>query len=229
MSPKHLNSYKGRLNPSQVAEGMNIARRNARRLLEDAQILLDAHRYPTAASIVILSIEESGKASILRQLSLAETDEQASRIWKDFRSHTKKNILWLMPQLMMEGARQLDDFRSLFQPAAEHPYILDQVKQVSFYTDCLGKAHWSDPAEVVDKNLATMLTQIAKILASDNEVTTKEVELWVKHLGKAKSSSLTDQKEALLHWYAEMQELELAPKGQDLNDIICWLGLDANK
>ncbi len=229
MSPKRLNSYKGRLNPGQIAEGINVARHNARRLLEDAQILLDAHRYPAAASIAILSIEESGKGSILRQLSLAETDEEASRIWKDYRSHTKKNVLWLMPQLMMKGARQLDDFRPLFEPVAEHSYILDQVKQISFYTDCLGKAHWSDPTEVVGKDLATMLTQIAKIFASSNEVTVKEIELWVKHLGKTKRSSLTDQKEALLHWYAEMQELELAPKGQNLQDVIHWLGLDIEK
>ena len=229
MSPKHLNSYKGKLNPSQIAEGINIAERNARRLLEDAQILLDAHRYPTAASVAILSIEESGKKSILRQLALVETDAEVSRTWKEYRSHTKKNVLWLMPQLVMEGARQLDDFRSLVEPVAEHPYILDQVKQISFYSDCWGKAHWSDPAEVVDKDLATMLTQIAKIFASGNEVTTKEIELWVKHLGKTKSRSLTDQKEALLHWYAEMQELELAPKGQNLKEVIYFLGLDVDK
>ncbi len=229
MPPKRLNSYKGKLNSSQIAEGINAANGNARRLLEDARILLDANRYPTVASLAILSIEESGKESILRELSIAETDEEVSRIWRDYRSHTKKNVLWLMPQLVMKGARQLDDFRPLIEPEAKHPYILDQVKQISFYTDCLGKAHYSDPAKVVDKHLATTLIQIAKIFITSKKVTAKEIELWIKHMGETKHSSLKDQKEALLHWYAEMQELELAPKGQKLKDVIYWLGLDVDK
>jgi len=226
MSKRRLNSYKGKLNPDQIAKGINVAIHNAHRLVEDAQILLNACRYPTAASVAVLSIEESGKVSVLRQLALAETDEEASRIWKDYRSHTKKNVLWLMPQLIIKGARQLDDFRPLFEPEAEHPYILDQVKQISFYTDCLGEAHWSEPTEVVDKELATMLVQIAKIFASKNEVTVKEIELWVKHIGRSKNRTLKEQKESLLHWYAEMQELELAPKEQNIEDILDWLGLD---
>ena len=226
MSKRRLNSYKGKLNPDQIAKGINVAIHNAHRLVEDAQILLNACRYPTAASVAVLSIEESGKVSVLRQLALAETDEEASRIWKDYRSHTKKNVLWLMPQLIIKGARQLDDFRPLFEPEAAHPYILDQVKQISFYTDCLGEAHWSEPTEVVDKELATMLVQIAKIFASKNEVTVKEIELWVKHIGRSKNRTLKEQKESLLHWYAEMQELELAPKEQNIEDILDWLGLD---
>jgi AbiV family abortive infection protein len=176
--------------------------------------------------VAILSIEESGKASVLRQLALVETDEEASRIWKDYRSHTKKNFLWLIPQLIMKGARRLDDFRPLFEPEAEHTYILDQVKQISFYSDCLGEAHWSEPTEVVDKELATMLVQIAKVFASKNEVAVKEIELWVKHMGRSKNGTLKEQKESLLHWYAEMQELELVPKGQNIGDILDWLGLD---
>ena len=229
MSKRHLNSYKGKLNPDQIANGINAAIHNANRLAEDAQILLGACRYPTAASVAVLSIEESGKISVLRRLALAETDEEASRIWKDYRSHTKKNFLWLMPQLIMKGARRLDDFRPLFEHEADHTYILDQVKQISFYTDCLGEAHWSEPTKVIDKELATMLVQIAKIFASKNRVTVKEIELWIKHIGRSKNETLKEQKESLLHWYAEMQELELAPKGQDIRDILDWLDLDISK
>ena len=46
-----------------------------------------------------------------------------------------------MLKMFSKGARRADEFGSLFEPAAEHPYILDQLKQVSIYTDCLGKAH----------------------------------------------------------------------------------------
>lgn len=223
MSSKRLNSYTGKLGHNQIADGINAARRNARRLLEDAQILLDAHRYPTAAALAILSIEESGKESILRELSIATTDKEVLRIWKDYRSHIKKTEHWLVPQLVMGGARKLEDFRPLFESTAEHPYTLEKFKQISFYTDCLGKVRWSEPSDVLDKDLATMLTKIAKVFVTNGKITAKEIELWVKHLGVVKNRPFIEQKEALLHWYAEMQGLGLAPKGQSLTDILHWL------
>ncbi|HUV75179.1 MAG TPA: AbiV family abortive infection protein [Dehalococcoidales bacterium] len=229
MLKKRLDSYEGKLNNKQVADGINASRRNARRLVEDAQILLESDRYPTAASLAIFSIEESGKEHIIRGMAITETDDEVLQHWKDYRSHTKKNIMWVLPQLVMEGARHLDDFRSLFESTAEHPYILEQVKQIGFYTDCLGKANWSEPMEVIDKDLATMLVQTAKIFLKKGEITTNEIELWVKHLGPVKNGDFSQQKEALLHWYAEMQELGLATKGEKLTDFMQWLGIHLDK
>lgn len=226
---KHLDSCKGKLDNKQIADGINAARRNARRLFEDAQILLGADRYPTAASLAILSIEESGKEHIIRGMAIATTETEMLQHWKDYRSHTKKNIMWLLPQLVTEGARHIDDFITLFESTAEHPYILEQVKQVGFYTDCLGKVNWSEPMEVIDKDLATMLVQTARIFLRKGEVTTKEVELWGKHLGPVKNGDFLRQKEATLHWYAEMQELGLLVKGEDFKDFLDWLDLKMDK
>ena len=44
MSYKRLNSYKGKLSPAQISEGMNLARRNAIHLLEDARQKVEAWR-----------------------------------------------------------------------------------------------------------------------------------------------------------------------------------------
>jgi AbiV family abortive infection protein len=85
---KKLDAYKGRLSPNQVASGMNAAISNAARLANDAETLLEAGRFPTAASIVILSIEESGKVSALRAIALAKTDTESEQTWRDYRSHT---------------------------------------------------------------------------------------------------------------------------------------------
>ncbi len=73
---KHLDSYKGKLDNKQIADGINAARRNARRLFEDAQMLLGANRYPTVASLAILSIEESGKEYIIRGMAIATTEAE---------------------------------------------------------------------------------------------------------------------------------------------------------
>jgi hypothetical protein len=55
-----LPQYKGVLASAQIADGMNAATRNSRRLFEDAQLMLEQERYPSAVGLAILSIEESG-------------------------------------------------------------------------------------------------------------------------------------------------------------------------
>ncbi len=50
MVKRKLDSYKGKLTPQQIADGMNAALENAKRLVEDAKTLLNAGRFPTAAS-----------------------------------------------------------------------------------------------------------------------------------------------------------------------------------
>ena len=223
---KHLDSYKGRLSSKQIADGINAARQNALRLIKDSELLFKAGSYPTATALAVLSIEESGKDQILRRLATVISNDELLSLWKEYRSHTSKNIMWILPQLVLEGAQRLDDFRELFNPDAEHPYILEQIKQVSFYTDCLGKAHWSEPSMVIDKELAKMLLQIARVFIKDREMQVKEIELWIKHMSKVEYDDYIGQKEALMHWYAEMVELGLTPKESKFEDFVQWLGIN---
>ena len=212
---KKLDGYKGRLTAEQIAAGMNAARENAKRLADDAELLLKANRFPSAASLAILSIEEAGKVTVLRSLTVARDDEEVKKCWRDYRSHTRKNVNWLLPELVAKGARRLDDFRPLFDEASDHPFVLDQVKQIGFYTDCLGDAHWSRPEEIVDEQLATMLVRVAILFTKGKEVTTKELELWIKHMGPAWRLDEEKMKQALINWHTEMQQLGLAPRGEN--------------
>src|SRR5712692_4709318 len=210
---KKLDANRGKLTTAQIAQGMSAAAQNARRLAGDAVALLEAHRFPTAASLAILSIEESGKISILRSLSLATTSDEVSDAWKDYRSHTQKNAAWLLPQLVAAGARKLDDLRPLFDKDSDHPYVLDQIKQLGFYTDCLGQAHWSTPDATIDKDLAKMLVNVVTLLAGKHEYTKTEVDLWVEHIGPVWKKDHALMKQALVNWYAAMQKSGLAPEG----------------
>jgi AbiV family abortive infection protein len=133
--------FVGRLSPAKIAEGINAAERNAKRLAQDARFLLEAKRFPSAAALAILAIEEAGKAHVLRGMSVAKTDDEVKKTWKEFRSHTRKNVLWTLREMIQGGARKLDDFGPMFDPNSDHPYILDQLKQLSFYTDCVGKGN----------------------------------------------------------------------------------------
>lgn len=215
---KKLPIYKGKLSFAQIAEGMTAASENAARLAQDAKLLFDAGRHPTACSLAALAIEESGKVSILRAMSLARDDSELKEEWKRYRSHTNKNVQWIFPQLVAAGARKLDDFRPLFDKDAEHPYLLDQVKQIGFYTDCFGnKGHWSVPDKVIDGQLAGQLVSTAELLSSVSPTSEREIELWVEHVGPVWKKDLNWMKHAVANWYEAMQREGLKPDGE--NDI----------
>jgi AbiV family abortive infection protein len=110
MTKTTLNHYKDALSASQIAEGMNAAARNAKRLAEDAELLMENRRYPSATSLAILSIEESRKLSILRELSLARDGKELKETWKRYRSHTKKNVAWIIMDMVKAGAESLTIF-----------------------------------------------------------------------------------------------------------------------
>ncbi len=214
---KKLNQYGNRLSPAHIAAGMNATAHNARRLYEDAFLLMKEKRYPSVVALSVLSIEESGKTSILRQLAVAQTEEEITKCWRDYRSHTKKNAMGgFIDFFLGKGARKLEDFRPLFDENSDYPFALDQVKQISIYTDCLGVANWSIPTEVIDEKLATSLLMTADILSRQKEkqdVTVKEIELWIKHMGPVwVKKDMGEMERALVEWHEDMQKHGLAEK-----------------
>ena len=99
--------FRGRLTNAEIAQGMTAALSNARRLLADAVILLDAKRFPTAASLAVLSIEESGKSSILRAMSVARTDKDVSNLWKDARRTERRTPMAAWSSLCFTRGAQI--------------------------------------------------------------------------------------------------------------------------
>jgi AbiV family abortive infection protein len=201
---RKLDAYKGRLSAEQIAEGMTAAAENSARLVEDAEVLLARGSTATALSLAALAIEEAGKVSILRALAVARTDDEIRGCWKDYRSHTRKNATWIFPELFASGARELEQFRPMFAENADHTAILDNLKQLGFYTDCLGKAHWARPPEVIEAGLARQLVGVAKILSHPTKYSAREVTLWVEHIGPVWKQDMAWMKQALLNWQAAM-------------------------
>jgi AbiV family abortive infection protein len=186
---KAIKQYKGKLSPEKVAAGMNAAARNAKRLLDDANLLFASKRYPGACSLAILAIEEagklsqSGKLSQLRGIAIAPDERLLKDAWRDYRDHLAKNAHWIIIQLVAQGARTLDDLHPIVDKDSDHPAVLDSVKQIAFYTDCCGNAHWSEPNAVIDEQLAKMIITIAGVLCPKHQTTTREIELWIEHVG----------------------------------------------
>ncbi len=179
--------YRAALSPSDVVAGMNAALRNARRLADDAALLLAAGRWATAASLAILSMEEAGKVGVLRLLSIA-TDPLALKAgWKDYRSHQAKlkKPLGINP----EGKSMADPaaLAAAVQANANLVAALDLFKQGGFYTDCIpgdeGQPIWTEPVHHFTEERARVAVNCAIIVASKPDVPLRDVELWVEHLG----------------------------------------------
>ena len=210
-----LGPYSGPLTATQLADGMNAARENAARLRSDAELLTEHERYPSAASIAILAIEEVGKCALLREVALARREGELREAWRAYRSHTKKNVAWILPELVAEGARTLSGLRRVVDEASDHPAVLDAVKQIGFYSDCLGKAHWAVPSKVVEKDLANALIGIARVLvgSSDSPHSPREIELWVEHLGPVWKKDLASMQQGLINWKSAMMAEGLSVEG----------------
>lgn len=199
MSRHHNNEYRGTLTPAMAAAGINVARKNAKRLVSDAQLLLDAGRFPTAAALAALAIEESGKVTIIREIVLATSQDQLKAAWKKYRDHRSKNGLWILPALAAQGARKLTDFAVTVDRDAEHTAYLNSLKQIGFYSDCYGKnGAWSEPDVVIDEDLAKKIVDIALIFAKSSEASVRELEPWKEHLGPVWGTP--EAPYALLRW-----------------------------
>lgn len=201
---KILKSYSGPLTPEQISEGISAAQANALRLLDDARLLLEAGRFPSATALAILSIEERGKTIILKRLAIVRDPADLKAAWRDYRSHRAKNAGWIIPHLVKQGARTMLSMAGSVDSNAEHAAVLDALKQVSFYTDCLGKRHWSVPAEVIDEDLARSMIASAEMMWGGQSITVREVELWTQIVGPQYNQS--GMAAAVVQWQHAMLE-----------------------
>lgn len=208
-----LKPYRGALTAAKIAEGMNAAQKNAQSLAEEARILFDSGKFARSTALAILSIEEKGKLAILRDLSTATTELEAKRAWKRYRSHRSKNTHWITIELVQAGAKEMEDFRPMIDENADHTKMLDNLKQVAFYTDCLGESHWSIPNDVIAESTAASILKTAEVLSTGGMHSEVGIELWKKHIGPVRDKSLPEQKIALKSWHSEMLSKGLVKKG----------------
>lgn len=177
----HISQYRGALTPELAAKGIAVARTNAARLIADAEQLLDNERYPSALALAILAIEELGKVQIIKTILLYYDEAGLKKTWKDYRSHRAKNVQWILPSLAAEGVRTLQGLRAATDAKGDHTAMLDAIKQLAFYTDCIGPhARWSEPAEAVEPELTKAIVGVAKLLHRDRVTEVRELELWVE-------------------------------------------------
>jgi len=167
--------YAGKLTAQQADEGISAASRNTTRLAADARLLFDNGRYPSARALAILAIEEYGKIPILHGISAALESELKSA-WKDYRDHKEKNAWWPLVFDWLSGAVSgADEIADVSNPNAEHPQLLEDLKQMSLYSDCFENCVWWTPGSNEDALLTHWLVAAAERLASTPVLTTTKL------------------------------------------------------
>lgn len=179
----HLQPYAGPLTVNQIAEGIAAAQANALRLIEDARVLLEAGRFPTVAALAVLAIEERGKVIILKRMVLLHEPAHLKAAWKEYRSHRAKSAGMILPELILDGARTMAAMAPAVDADTERTGLLNAVKQVSLYTDCLGDRHWTVPEDVADEELARSMLRAAEGMWGARPVLLRELELWADLVG----------------------------------------------
>ncbi|WP_431857373.1 AbiV family abortive infection protein [Azospirillum sp.] len=217
--PAGLSHYRGSLTSKELADGINAARRNAHRLATDAKLMLSLKRYPSAALMAVLAIEEAGKVSILRALPFARTDEELQAVWRDYHRHRAKNGAWLVLDSLKRTGGRFSDVVTAADQNSEHTALLDTVKKLALYTECVSKGAWSSPDEVITPEVAVELVRVAELLSQIKEVTEREIDLWIEHLGPVWNTPAMAS--ALVSWAAAMERAGLvAPAPDDLQRIL---------
>jgi len=103
------------------------------------------------------------------------------------------------------------------------------IRNIIYEIDHLGNAHWSNPADVIDKELASSLVRVANLMARGKEFTQLEVELWIKHIGPVWKGHKEHMEHALVQWYREMQEKGLTEKGDNEMEKFILHGIGPNQ
>ncbi|MCY4596450.1 MAG: AbiV family abortive infection protein [Bryobacterales bacterium] len=124
----------------------------------------------------------------------------------DFKHHRSKNVAWIIPRLVIQGARTLESLRIAADQSAEHTEFLEEVKQKALYADFDSKSSWNEPEDQIDEAFAGYLVNTAESLASGEAVTEREIELWIEYMSPSYGAPLEHQKISLSIWYAAMRQ-----------------------
>lgn len=159
------------------------AARNARRLLEDAELLLKRGRSPSAYSLAVLAFEEAGKAWMCVIAMMVPDDVRPEWPYGDLIArHVDKLMAAHVMAHMFASASSGQDViaslaevgESLEELAREH----NQAKQRGLYADLLDGSVW-DPASITKDEATRMLGIVRGLLDHGGHLADPEFIAWL--------------------------------------------------
>ncbi len=165
--------FTGRISPADAARGARVTQADALRLIEDAKLLLQAARFPTAAMVAVMALDEMSRVFQVLTLSTIDGSEQLVAAWKEFRGD-RRTFPWSMIQ-PVEGE---DSARPMGDP--ELAGMLSFIRKLGSRADFIQPGLWVDPAELVSAELAASI--VASVESICVAIEPDSLELWSEAL-----------------------------------------------
>lgn len=208
---KKSKKFSEKLTAAQIAEGMNVAEENAFRLLQDAEILYKAKRYPTACSLVLLAIEEIGKVECLQTMSIVNSSSVYDQFGSIYFTHTDKTSLILMRINGMLNLHFPDNEIFSLGNTISVSKNFDQLKQSGFYSDYLGKGRWWNPSKISEMIVKPFIV-IAKRFIWNNKHSEKEIQIFQKYMGPLWGTDKKMSEQNKMDMDAELKAAGISPR-----------------
>lgn len=152
------------LSLEEIELGRAKALANARALIQDAEILFKAGRYPRSLALSHLACEELGKVIMLASIGLQSRLGQTNwnKFWRRFRSHNEKNKNILgMDYLWSPIRSDNSDIDEYLKDITKRFSEFEDLKLTALYTDYRQGTFYS-PDEVIKHDIAHAVLELAK-------------------------------------------------------------------
>jgi AbiV family abortive infection protein len=167
--------FTGQLSAASAIKGAQLLQENAARLTEDAKILLQAKRYPSAAMMAVMALDELSRIFHPLIFAALHMPKQLAQGWKQFRcerqgfpwSIFQRRIDWLVAGAMSD--EELND-------------MLSFIRALGGGADYIAPGLWIDPKELISAELAASIVGTAELFCK-NAVETKSMEIWMEAVG----------------------------------------------
>jgi AbiV family abortive infection protein len=163
--------FAGKVSPDDAIKGARLTQANALRLIADARLLLEAGRYPSAAMLAVMALDEIAK--LFHALTLAAVDSPSvlAAGWKEFRNSPRRFPWSLLQSVSCDGALEsISD--------ADLDDMLDFVRRLGSAVEIVDPGLWIDPAELISRELAASVVETAALICN-RRVDTKAMEIWI--------------------------------------------------
>lgn len=198
-----MRTYRGKLTVEQIAQGIEVCLDNIEKLVEDAHVLLEANRPPSASFALLCADQELGKVYVLQLMAMCLLKDQAEwRLWwRRFRGHEAKTALANVFDIL-----ELDESRfSSVIEVVEKDWLpsardLESLRQLCLYVDYSATENrWLSPREISMEVAEPLMRKVMQRLRRVLEA---------RQLGLLSVKALRIQQEELSSVMAEVVHLE---------------------
>ena len=166
-NPLIVSAFRGALTRAGAESGIRALHENAARLARDARLLADARRYPSAAALAAMALDEIGRIPLLVALHAVDGNSRLAELWRRFREH-RHDFPWAIFQT---GAPQ--------RLTSDINTALAFMRSIGNIVECLGPGNWAEPARLIQPGLAEELVATAELICL-NPMSTRGITVWLE-------------------------------------------------